>query len=125
MTRESAINHLRKGCNTDLISDGYHTFGELYTHRYLLYIALCKSLHRIAPDLEIWKSIKHSDGTIIKNWFVLGIFKESGNQITYHLPIKYWDTCPFAQALDKAPDYDQHSSYDVLDRLEKLTKELI
>jgi hypothetical protein len=41
-TNEDAINTLIAGplINTNQISDGYHTFGELYDHRISLFIAL-------------------------------------------------------------------------------------
>ena len=95
--------------------DGYHTFGELYDHRIILYIILCKTL---CLEYDVWCSEKHSDGAIMPGWFVLGINKKKGKQITYHLPVFYWDTvCMFAEVLNKAPKYDGHTSDDVLKRL--------
>jgi hypothetical protein len=44
---------------TDEISDGYHTFGELYDHRAALFIALMLS----HPDIS-WFSDKHDDGSV-------------------------------------------------------------
>jgi hypothetical protein len=124
MTREAAINHLIKGCNTDLISDGDHTFGEIYEHRNLLFITLCKAVKVCEPEAEVWKSIKHADGSTYKNWFILGLDIKEIGQITYHLPIKYWDQSPFAKALEKAPDWDKHTSEDVLKRLSSILKKL-
>jgi len=111
--------------------DGYHTFDELYEHRYTLFIALCKSLteHRkLAMDVEkvmiryatAWRSKLQSDGQMYDGYFIIGIGKDEGYQMTYHLPIKYWDECDFAETLDKAPEYDGHSSDDVLERLRNL-----
>ena len=51
----------------------------------------------------------------------MGINKEAGNQITYHLPIDCWDECKFAETLDKAPDYDNHTSNDAILRLKTIT----
>lgn len=53
--------------------DGYHTFAELYEHRILLFIALCRNLKGIMalamhddtsdiPKHKIWRSRWHSDG---------------------------------------------------------------
>lgn len=119
ITKEDAINVIIKDLDTNKISDGYHTFKELYDHRVNLFIIVCKyiTLHTLIP---IWRSIKHSDGSVYKDWFLLGIHKDSGKQITYHVHIDLWPKCHFSETLDKAPDYDGHSSQDVLDRLNLL-----
>jgi len=47
--------------------------------------------------------------------------KEKGKQITYHLPLKHFkEVSEFAEELKKAPEFDGHSSNDVLERLKKL-----
>ena len=107
------------------ISDGYHTFDELYKHRAILFITLCKELesnpsYQEGQKSNVWKSKKHSDNTDFKGWFIMGIGKEKGEQITYHLPNEYWDKVNFAQELDKSPEFDGHTSNDVLTRLLKL-----
>jgi hypothetical protein len=107
------------------ISDGYHTFDELYDHRIILYTALCKNINEVLilenpGKFEIWKSQKHSDGTNIDGWFVLGIGTDKGKQITYHLPNEKWNKCNFAVALEKAPEFDGHTSEDVLKRISNL-----
>lgn len=110
--------------DTNKISDGYHTFGELYEHRIVNFIALCKVIDRSEyPEMNespTWKSKLHSDGSSFDGWFVLGIFKEPGKQITYHLPMSKWDECKFADELEKAPEFDGHTSADVLERLKTL-----
>ena len=113
--------------NTNNISDGYHTFGELYEHRITLYITMLSRMDAskdifgdpMYKDL-IWKSKAHSDGSVWDGWFILGIFKNPGEQITYHLPMDKWDSCYFAGELEKAPEWDGHTSNDVLERLKKL-----
>jgi len=95
-------------------SDGYHTFNELYAHR----IALWKSVCRISGGA--WRSRKHSDGSEVPGWFILGLGKEPGSQCTYHLPDAEWDACAFAETLDTAPTFDGHTSADVLARLDGL-----
>lgn len=102
------------------ISDGYHTFGELYEHRVELYIMLCRLLanpHLFNTVAAVWRSVTHSDGTLFEGWFLLGVNKTPGFQITYHVPMKKWDSCSFAETLAKAPEFDKHSSKDVLERL--------
>lgn len=119
------ISHLRAGdvLDTNLISDGYHTFGELYEHRNQLFIALCRAVFyhpKLYPDSAVWKSKKHFDGTEWDGWFILGIGTHKGTQITYHLPISKWDECSFACTYDRAPEFDGHTSADVLERLKNL-----
>jgi hypothetical protein len=105
------------------LSDGYHTFDELYAHRVALFIALCKQVTgekmisgRAAPR-KVWRSLHHSDGSHYDGWFLLGIGTEPGKQITYHLPLTRWTDCAFAEDLPKAPEFDGHTSADVLERL--------
>lgn len=108
--------------------DGYHTFDELYEHRYVLWIALAKVLAETdfsewgSRCPNVWRSKFHSDGkpAFDGKWFLLGIEKEKGTQITYHLPIERWDECEFAETLEKAPEFDGHTSDDVLERIKKL-----
>ena len=107
------------------VSDGYHTFSELYDHRITLFIALCRAYAIDVTEYKnkyIWRSKRHSDGELAfgGTWFVLGIGKAKGEQITYHLPIERWNETEFAETLDKAPEWDGHSPADVLERLKKL-----
>ncbi len=115
---EAAINELIQStkCDTNLISDGYHTFGELYKHRIKLYIALAYCMNE---KTAVWKSKLHSDGSSFEGWFLLGINKSKGKQITYHLPMSEWDNCDFAETLDCAPEFDGHTSDDVLLRIDQ------
>lgn len=99
--------------------DGYHTFDELYEHRITLYIALCAA-QRLFTDIEIWRSKLHSDGSSFDGWFILGIGSQAGKQITYHLPLTRWNETNFALTYDKAPEWDGHTSDDVLKRLASL-----
>lgn len=105
--------------------DGYHTFTELYTHRHILFITLCKQILnryiiKYGDDYnggDIWRSRLHSDGTMFEGWFIMGIYQSQGHQITYHLPIHLWDNTSFAETLSKAPEWDGHKPDDVLIRL--------
>lgn len=97
------------GTPTGQISDGYHTFDELYEHRVTLWIALCR---RVAGSVReslnpTWRTKLHSDGTAFEGWFVLGIFFEAGHQITYHLPDSRWDQCYFAREIKQASEFEE------------------
>ena len=101
-------------------SDGYHTFDELYEHRFELAMALCRARSvDLQPDAIMAK--KHADGSGYDGWFLLMIVDDPGKQISYHLPMKYWDRCTeFARVADMAPEFDGHTSADVLERLRSL-----
>ena len=123
MTNEQLLNEAIKigKVDTNLISDGYHTFGELYEHRVALFIALCKKIADFPEkDTIVWRSRKHSDGTEWDGWFIMGIGVRSGEQITYHLPISKWDDTEFCETRIMAPEWDGHSPEDVLKRLQSL-----
>ncbi len=104
---------LKVNCkNTGFISDGYHTFDELYKHRILLYLALLKA----SPEFTGWKAQKHHDGTSYDGWFLVGC-EVDGKQISYHLPDSYWELARLPEYEFAPVKFDGHSSNDVLDRL--------
>lgn len=95
-----------------IVSDSSHTFDELYTHRILLFLALMKS-----HPHGCWKSKKHQDGTMFDNYFIAGMQLPTG-MITYHIPLnQFWDKLPEIQELEFAPEWDGHTSEDVVVRL--------
>ncbi len=103
------------------VSDGYHTIGELYDHRIALYIALCNQIAYQQRSDRVWRSQRHFDGSNYDGWFILGIDREKGKQITYHIPNSRWDETEFAKTFEKAPaEWDGHTSADVLERLKTL-----
>lgn len=97
------------------ISDGYHTFKELYEHRHLLFISLMITM----PEIS-WIADKHSDGTMYDGWFIAGIDFTHG-RITYHLPdrLKSLFENKNIKKREFAPVHDGHTSKDVLERLKK------
>lgn len=101
------------------IGDGYHTFDELYEHRITLYIALCRFVS-MGRHTNVWRSKLHSDGSSFEGWFILGINTVPNYQITYHLPLSRWAETNFAGTLEQAPEFDGHTSQDVLERLKNL-----
>jgi hypothetical protein len=118
---QKAVDQLGVGGLKGRISDGYHTFDELYEHRAVLFMALCRAhIYAFGPRSNVWRSEKHSDGTGYDGWFVLGIGKERGEQITYHLPTAKWEETDWAETLEFAPCFDGHTSEDVLKRLKEL-----
>jgi hypothetical protein len=90
-----------KGISTKEISDGYHTFKELYEHRRILFSVICHSNRMLS-----WKSWRHSDGAMFDNSFIVGINTPEG-QYTYHYNSKHWDEFD-VEELPNAPEYDGH-----------------
>jgi hypothetical protein len=101
---------LHIACETDEVSDGFHTFGELYEHRIALLLALLRALG------HGWRSKAHADGSSYEGWFVVGTTLATG-EITYHLPMRDWDNTHWLTTLDRAPSWDGHTSIDVIARL--------
>lgn len=101
------------------ISDGYHTFNELYRHRRALFVALCKALQ---DTHTVWRSKLHNeaDGEIFEGMFIAGINTEPGKQISYHIGLKYWDEFDFVETYERAPKWDGHTSDEVVERLRKI-----
>lgn len=107
------MNNLVIPCKTDEISDGYHTFGELYAHRVSLFAALM-----VCNKKKAWMSKKHDDGSGYDGWFIAGIKLPTGD-ITYHLPDNYWGMLSSrVKVLDRAPKWDGHTPTDVINRLD-------
>lgn len=112
------------------ISDGYHTIGELYEHRIVLFIALCRQIasedfvdnqNRMKDVNRVWRSKVHSDHLSFEGLFILGIGKDPGKQITYYLPNSQWEATDFAETLDCAFAWGwAYGSEKVLKRLKEL-----
>lgn len=118
------------GDDTMIVSDGYHTFDELYDHRVSIFIALCmflSSYNKFFRDNKVvayqrlpWRSKLHSDGTMYEGYFILGINKEPGYQMTYHVPMERWKDTEMIETLPKAPEWDGHTPAGVLERLKHI-----
>lgn len=103
-------------CDIGEVSDGYHTFNELYHHRAVLFSVICNMM----PD-KAWKSKLHNTGDMFKGMFIVGIETPQG-QATYHYDIDpYWDMFKVKE-LEKAPMWDGHTPTDAINRIASLMK---
>ena len=101
------------------LSDGYHTFNELYHHRAILFSVVCNSM----PD-KAWKSKLHDTGDMFDGMFIVGIETPEG-QATYHYDIEpYWDMFKVKE-LEKAPKWDGHTPQVAIDRISKLCTDVV
>lgn len=93
--------------NTKDISDGYHTFGQLYHDRAVLFAIICNTYKDNA-----WKSKQHDDGTMFEDMFIVGVETPHG-QYTYHYHIEpYWDMYDVKE-IEHAPKWDGHTHEDI------------
>lgn len=93
------------------LSDGYHTFEELYAHRVRLFTCLMHA-HRN----RAWWSHWHDDGSKMDGWILAGIDTPVG-PATYHLPVTEIPCLPEGIELEKGKPWDGHTSEHVLFRL--------
>lgn len=94
------------------ISDGSHSFRELYAHRATLFSVICNMYKSIS-----WKSWNHhheENFPMYDDYFVVGIDTPEG-QYSYHYHKDWWDKFDVPE-LEEAPKFDGHQPDDV-DRL--------
>lgn len=103
--------------DTDNISDGYHTFGELYHYR-MLYNAAFFNMIAGQAEYDVHKSRFHSDGTPAfgGEWFVVVAYLPTG-QITNHYKLEDWDYFNVEERI-RAAEWDGHTPADAAKRLE-------
>ena len=110
-------NTIKLPCPVGEVSDGFHTFNELYDHRCLLFLALMKA----CPE-HSWFSLVHDNGEVWSGWFIAGMALPTGKAITYHISETYFQLARAtgAKELMQAPKWDGHTSKDVIARLFEL-----
>lgn len=94
------------------ISDGYHTFAELYAHRRALTAALARAFGAGA-----WRSRLHHDGTMYDGMFIVGFYLPNVGDVSYHYELKHWEEFEHVPVRKLAPHWDGHTSDDVVRRL--------
>lgn len=111
-TVRMAIEALKAKMDGDMgeVSDGYHTFNQLYHQRAVLFATIVKQNKEKA-----WKSWKHGDGKFCfdsnKEWFIVGVDTPKGSY-TYHYEKKYWDMFDCVE-LERGKFWDGHTEEDV------------
>ena len=104
------IDKYRESVDMGEVSDGYHTFNQLYYQRAVLFATIVN----LNKD-KAWKSFKHSDGNYCfdKNgeWFIVGVDTPKGSY-TYHYSKEYWDMFD-CEELECGKEWDGHTEVDV------------
>ena len=108
---------LPSGVSSGSVSDGYHTFDELYEYRKAYNAALFNewSRNRTYP---VQRSISHSDGSPCfgGGWFIV-VAQTPFGQISNHYELKDWDLFHDVSAVDCPMEYDGHTPKQALERL--------
>lgn len=105
------VNQVAEETSTGEISDGYHTFNELYHHRAVLFSVICNTYKELA-----WKSKLHDTGDMYDGMFIVGIETPEG-QATYHYDVDpYWDMFDVKE-LPKAHKWDGHTPDEAIRRI--------
>ena len=106
------------------ISDGYHTFEELYDFRKMYNSALFNEW-AVNEKYDVHKSFKHHDGEYCfgkEDMFVVVAMLPSG-QITNHYFKDDWDLFKIPETDTAKYEFDGHTPQDVLQRLKNLSNE--
>ena len=88
------------------ITDGYHTFGELYHCRMVMSAVICNTY----PHLS-WKSKLHDDGTMFDDSFIVGTETPEGSY-TNHYHLEHWDMFNVVE-LTRGRPWDGHTAADI------------
>ena len=116
------------------LSDGYHTYKELYEFRKVYNAALFnewaenletssdfgQALFNV-PKYNVHKSWRHSDGELCfgGGWFIVSAMLPTG-LISNHYKAEDWDLFKIPEVEKALFEFDGHTSQDVLNRLKKL-----
>ena len=104
------------------ISDGYHTFSELYDYR-KIYNALLFNEWAKQGKFNVHKSIRHSDGELCfgGGWFVVVAILPTG-QITNHYELKDWELFSIPEEYNAKFEYDGHTPEEAKNRMLKFLR---
>lgn len=98
----------KKIINTKKLSDGYHTFEDLYTQRLFLSAALAK----LKPN-SCYIALAHADGSMFDDMFLI-VFNTKEGLYSYHYHLRDLDLFKGVKVLEKEViPYDGHTSSDV------------
>lgn len=105
---------------TENLSDGYHTFKELYEFRKVYNAALFNEWAR-QNKYETHKSLRHYDNELCfgGGWFIVVAILPTG-QISNHYEIKDWDLFQIPEVDKALYEFDGHTGQDVIERLKAL-----
>ena len=104
------------------ISDGHHTFEELYSYRLVYHAEAVK--HWMSLGIEVVISLRHSDGELcFGGGYFIVVAQLPAGQVSNHYKldcIDYFRTVPYVEI---PPKYDGHTPQEALKRIQQFSKE--
>lgn len=102
------------------VSDGYHTFNELYEFRKVFNAALFREWY-LRGKFDVHKSRRHNDGELCfgGDWFIV-CAELPGGPISNHYHVKDWDLFNIPVLSKALLPFDGHTSQDVLERIKQI-----
>ena len=106
--RRKAICEVAGVKEIDDVSDGFHTFRQLYYQRMMLFATIVKQNKEKA-----WKSLRHEDGELCfgGGWFIVGIDTPEGSY-AYHYEDNFYSLFDCIE-LERSKHWDGHTEKDV------------
>ena len=106
--RREAICKAAGVSEIDDLSDGFHTFRQLYYQRMMLFATIVRQ-----NKDKAWKSLRHEDGELCfgGGWFIVGIDTPEGSY-TYHYEDSYFSLFD-CEELERGKHWDGHTEKDV------------
>ena len=110
------------------LSDGYHTYDELYEFRKMYNAVLFNAWAKnegwngqVNPKYSVHKSWKHNDGELCfgGGWFIVSAMLPTG-LISNHYKAEDWDLFQVPEVEKALYEFDGHTPQDVLIRLKNL-----
>ena len=106
--RINAICEVAGVTEIDDLSDGFHTFRQLYYQRMMLFAVIVRQ-----NKDKAWKSLRHEDGELCfgGGWFIVGVDTQEGSY-TYHYEDNYFSLFD-CEELERGKHWDGHTEKDV------------
>lgn len=105
------------------VSDGYHTFDELYEFRKVYNAALFNEWYA-SGRVEVYKTYRDSEGNLFDNgdWFLVVAILPTG-QISNHYAKEDFELFKIPEEPQSPYEFDGHTPQDVLQRIRKFETE--
>lgn len=102
------------------VSDGYHTFDELYEQR-MVYNAVLFNEWAKTGKYNVHKSTRHNDGELCfgGGWFIVVALLPSG-LVSNHYSMEFWDLFKIPEYEKSIFEFDDHTPVAVIKRLKAL-----
>ena len=117
MTDKKQLRLIKKQIESGELSDGYHSFNELYEFRKLYNACLFNEWYE-QGKYKVHKSLRHYDGEECfgGGWFIVAALLPTG-QISNHYKVEDWDLFRCKKTEKALFEFDGHTSEDVRERL--------